>query len=50
MKDKDTFDMLLKDRRLKTFKKWPYGDDSKLNKQAVWKCDIIVFVGCQVHS
>ncbi|XP_063889996.1 baculoviral IAP repeat-containing protein 5-like [Scylla paramamosain] len=35
MKDKDTVDMLLKEKRLKTFKKWPYGEDSKLNKEAM---------------
>lgn len=37
MKDKDTFDMLLTEKRLKTYKKWPYKDDTKINKQAVSK-------------
>ena len=27
MKDKDSIDMLLTEKRLKTFKKWPYDDD-----------------------
>ncbi|MPC97827.1 hypothetical protein E2C01_093162 [Portunus trituberculatus] len=37
MKDKDAVNMLLKEKRLKTFKKWPYGEDTKLNKEAC--CD-----------
>ncbi|KAG0716693.1 Baculoviral IAP repeat-containing protein 5.2-A [Chionoecetes opilio] len=35
MKDKDTFDMMFTENRLKTFKKWPYGAGTKLNKQAM---------------